>query len=161
MTSSITMISQQIVSVSPSLAAPLEPLTQCRNIAHLSLFYSYYFGSCSSELDELVPLPPSRGRSARYSNRLHDFSVSIPGCYKDVYLNSCFLARLDSGILCLQNAFRWPMIWMAWSLEFCSALWFSYCSCNSMPRSNCSFLHGVKPSYKKWLVIKRSKLWKC
>ena len=99
------MISQQIVCVSPSLAARLEPLTQCRNIARLSLFYSYYFGSCSSELDELVPLPPSRGRSARYSNRLHDFSVSIPGCYKDVYLNSCFLARLDSGILCLQNAF--------------------------------------------------------
>ena len=28
-----------------------------------------------------------------------------------------FLAQLDSGILCLQNAFLWPMILVALSLE--------------------------------------------
>ena len=28
------------------------------------------------------------GSSARYSDRLHDFSVTIPRCYKDVYINS-------------------------------------------------------------------------
>ena len=40
-----------------------------------------------------------------HSNRLHDFSVTIPRCYKDVYVSSFFsLAQLDSGILCLQNA---------------------------------------------------------
>ena len=37
-----------------------------------------------------VPLPFSRGRSTRYSDRLHDFSVTIPRCYKDVYVNSFF-----------------------------------------------------------------------
>ena len=78
------MISHQIVWVSPSLAAPLEPLTYHRNLASFSLFYKYYFGRCSSVLDELVPLPPSRGRSTRYSNKLHDFSVAISGCYKDI-----------------------------------------------------------------------------
>ena len=52
----------------------------------ISLFYSYYFGGCSSELAELVPRPYSRGRSARYSDRLHDFSVTIPRCNKDVYV---------------------------------------------------------------------------
>ena len=37
---------------------------------------------------ELVPFPSSRCRSTRYSDRLHDFSVTIPRCYKDVYINS-------------------------------------------------------------------------
>ena len=76
--------------VSPSLAASLEPLAYRRNVASLSLFYTYYFGRCSSELAKLVPLPFSRGRSTRYSERLHDFSVTIPICYKDVYVNSFF-----------------------------------------------------------------------
>ena len=76
--------------VGPSLAASLEPLAHRRNVASLSLFYRYYFGRCSSELAQLVPLPFSRGRSTRYSDRLHDFSVTIPRCYKDVYVNSFF-----------------------------------------------------------------------
>ena len=46
-------------TVGPSLAASLEPLAHRRNVARLSLFYSYYFGRCSSELAELVPLPYS------------------------------------------------------------------------------------------------------
>ena len=72
----------------PSLAASLEPLAPCRNVASLSLFYSYYFGSCSLELAQLVPHPFSQGRSTHYSNRLHYFSVTIRRCYKDV--NSFF-----------------------------------------------------------------------
>ena len=76
--------------VGPSLAASLEPLAHRRNVANLSLFYRYYFGRCSSELAQLVPLPFSRGRSTCYSDRLHDFSVTIPRCYKDVYVNSFF-----------------------------------------------------------------------
>ena len=64
--------------VGPSLAASLEPLAHRRNVASLSLFYRYYFGRCSSELAQLVPLPFSRGRCTRYSDRLHDFSVTIP-----------------------------------------------------------------------------------
>ena len=77
-------------TVGPSLAASLEPLAHRRNVASLSLFYRYYFGRCSSELAELVPLPYSRGRSTRYFDRLHDFSVTIPRCCKDVYVNSFF-----------------------------------------------------------------------
>ena len=76
--------------VSPSLADSLEPLVHRRNVASLSLFYRYYFGRCSSELPPLVPLLFSRGRSTCYSDRLHDFSVTIPTCYKDVYVNGSF-----------------------------------------------------------------------
>ena len=72
------------------LAASLEPLAHCRNVASLSLFYRYYFGRCSSELAQLVPLPFSRGRSTCYSDRMHDFSVTIPRCYKDIYVNRFF-----------------------------------------------------------------------
>ena len=78
--------------VGPSLADSLEPLAHHRNVASLSLFYRYYFGRCSSELAQLVPLPFSRGRSTRYSDRLHDFFVAIPRCYKDIYAN-CFFLR--------------------------------------------------------------------
>ena len=74
----------------PSLAASLEPLAHHRNVASLSLFYRYYFGRCSSELAQLVPLPFSQGRSTLYSDRLHDFPVTISRCYKDVYANSFF-----------------------------------------------------------------------
>ena len=44
-------------TVGPSLAASLESLAHRRNMASLSLFYRYYFGRCSSELAQLVPLP--------------------------------------------------------------------------------------------------------
>ena len=79
-------------TVGPSLAASLEPLAHRRNVANLSLFYRYYFGRFSSELAQLVPLPFSRGRCTLYSDRLHDFLVTIPRCYKDVYVNISFLA---------------------------------------------------------------------
>ena len=55
-------------TVGPSLAASLEPLAHRRNVASLSLFYRYYFGRCSSELAQVVPLPYSRRRSTRYSD---------------------------------------------------------------------------------------------
>ena len=77
-------------TVGPSLAASLETLSHRRNVASLSLFYRYYFGRCSSELAQLVPLSFSRGRSTRYSDRLDDLSVTIPRCYKNVYVNSVF-----------------------------------------------------------------------
>ena len=73
-----------------TVATSLEPLAHHQNVASLSLFYRYYFGRCSSELAQLVPLPFSRGRSTRYSDRLHDFTVTIPRCYQDVYVNSFF-----------------------------------------------------------------------
>ena len=61
-------------SVGLSFAASLEPLAHRRNIARISLSYGYYFGRCSFELVQMVPLPYSRGRSSRYSDRLHNFT---------------------------------------------------------------------------------------
>ena len=92
-------------TVGPSLAASLEPLAHRRNVASLSLFYRYYFGRCSSKLAQLVPLPFSWGRSTRYSYRLYDFSVTIPRCFKDVYVNSLFPHTVR-----LWNSFAYRML---------------------------------------------------
>ena len=69
--------------------------------SQLTFFYSYYFGRCSFELAQQVSLPYSRGRPTRHSERLHDFSVTIPRCYKDAYVSSFFLrtARLWNSLL--------------------------------------------------------------
>ena len=61
-----------------TLLSPRQALRQ--NLASLILFSKYYFDRCLSELAELVPLPHSCGRSTRYSDGLHDFSVTIPRC---------------------------------------------------------------------------------
>ena len=133
--------------VGPSLAASLEPLAHRQNVASLSLFYRYYFGRCSSELAQLVPLPFSWVRSTHYSDRLHDFSVAIPRYYKDVYVNSFFH----------HTARRWsslPIEWFPLTYNLngfnCSFLLkrFPVCffSCNSMPCSGCSALQWVNPN---------------
>ena len=67
-------------TVVPSLATSLQHLGHCENC----------FGRSSSELAQLVSLPYSQGRSTCYSDRLHDLSVTISRCYKDVYVNSFF-----------------------------------------------------------------------
>ena len=88
-------------TVGPSLAASLEPLAHRRNVASLSLFYRYYFGRCSSELAEMVPLPYSRGSLLVI---LIDYMIFLSP-FLDVTRMSMstvsFLAQLDSRILCL------------------------------------------------------------
>ena len=48
----------------------------------------------------MVRLPFSRGRSTGYSDRSHDFSVTIPIFYKNVFVNSFFphTARLWKSV---------------------------------------------------------------
>ena len=85
-------------TVGPSLATSLGHLADRGNVASLSLFYMYYFGRCSSELAQLVPLPYSRGWSTRYSDRLHCIIFLSP--FIDVtricLSSASFLAHLDS-----------------------------------------------------------------
>ena len=84
-------------TVGPSLA---EPLAHCQNVASLSVFYRCYFGRCSFELVELVPLPYFQGSSTHYSDGLHVFSVTMPRYYKDIYVKSLFpyTARLQNSM---------------------------------------------------------------
>ena len=81
-------------TVSPSFATSNEPLSHYQNVVSLSLFYRYCFGRCSSELDQLAPLPFSRVRSIRYSDRLNDFPVNIPNVARMSMSAVFFLAEL-------------------------------------------------------------------
>ena len=87
-------------TVGPFCAASLEPLAHHRHVANLSLFNRYYLVVITFNGAQLVPFPYSWGRSTRYSDSLHDFSVTISRCYKDVYVNSFFpsIARLWNSL---------------------------------------------------------------
>ena len=90
-------------TVRPSLAASLEPFAYRRNEAILSLSNRYYFGRCSSDLSQLVPLVREGGLLVI----LIDCMI-ILSSFLDVTRMSMstvsFLAQLHSGVLCLQNA---------------------------------------------------------
>ena len=93
-----------VQTVGPSFAAYLVPLAHRRNVSTLSLFYRYYFGRCSSEQAELVPLLYSRGRSTDTIVILIDCMIFL-SLFLDVTRTPMstvsFLAQLDTGILCL------------------------------------------------------------
>ena len=74
-------------TASPSLATSFESLAHHLN-AVFSCFYRFYFGGCLSELAELVPLTFSWGRPTCYSGRLDHFSITMPRCYKVIYITS-------------------------------------------------------------------------
>ena len=102
-------------TVGPSRATSLEPLAYHRNVASLSLFYRYYLVDVHLNWLNWFHFFFSRGSSTRYSDILHDFSVTMRRCYKDVnssfFMSTIsFLAQLDSGIICLQNDFLGPII---------------------------------------------------
>ena len=46
-----------------SIWLPLDPLSLCRKVASLSLFYLYYFGHCPDELAACIPPPVAQPHS--------------------------------------------------------------------------------------------------
>ena len=88
-------------TVGPSFATSLEPLAHHQNVASLSLFYRYYFGRCSSELAQLVPLPFSRGGLLVILIDCMIFLSPFLDVIRMSMSTVSFLAQLDSGSLCL------------------------------------------------------------
>ena len=87
-------------TVGPSLAVSLEPMAHRRNVASVSVFHRYYFGRCSSELTQLVPLPFSRGLLVILIDCMI-FVSSFLDVTRMTMSTVSFLAQLDSGILYL------------------------------------------------------------
>ena len=129
--------------VGRSLAVFLEPLGHRHNVANLSLSLMSYFGRCSSELAELIPLPHSSGRSTHYFNKLHDFSVTIPRFYQDVYVSNLYprTTRLLNSL----PAECFPLTYDLNGLR----------SGNSMSHSGCSVFHGVKPNQRNNIFLRK------
>ena len=134
----------------------LEQLAHRRKLASLSLFCSYLFGGCSSELAQLVPLPQSLDSYIRYSNRLHDFPVTIPRCYSFSSFSfitarvgnslpaECFPLTYALNFFYAQShqTSLFGLFIKSFPISFSSSP--SSFSCNSMPCSGCSALHEVK-----------------
>ena len=117
----------------------------------LKSFLQYYFGRCSPELAEMVPLPHSSGRSSRYPNRLHDFLV----IFLDVVVMSLptvsFYSQLGSGILhaeCFPLTYDLNIIFWFFlnSFPICFSSFPSCYSCYFMPCIGYSALHGMNPN---------------
>ena len=92
---------RDVKGVGPTLPASLEPRNYLRKVARISLFSWNFCGRCSSELAQLVSLPYFRDKSIRCSSFMFH---RTPRFYKDVYVNSFFLAQLDCGIPCRKNS---------------------------------------------------------
>ena len=100
-------------AVGPSIAASFDLLAHHRNVA-LSLLCWYYFSRSSSKLAQLVPFPYSHGRSTHYCDILLDFSVTIPRCYKEVYVNSFMSKTLEFfsyRIFSFEHWYKWLQVY--------------------------------------------------
>ena len=63
--------------IGQQLSGELQPLSVRRDVASLSLFYRYYFGRCSSALNECVPKPKVFSRSTRRASPLTCYHVDV------------------------------------------------------------------------------------
>ena len=85
-------------TVDPSLAASLEPLAHCQNVASLSILYKYYFGRSSSELAQLVLLKDVNVNS--FFLRTARLWKSLPiECFPLAYDINCFKSRTNRHLL--------------------------------------------------------------
>ena len=73
----------------PHLTSQLPSLKLRRGVASLSLFYRYYFGRCSEELNYCVPGPKNWGRYTRLAASSHEYCVEVCDPRIDRY-GSCF-----------------------------------------------------------------------
>ena len=89
------------MTVGPSLSASLESLAHRPNEASVSLFCRYYFGRCSSALDQLVHfLILDRGLLVTLIDCMIFLSPFLD--FTRMYMSTVFfLVKLVSGILCL------------------------------------------------------------
>ena len=60
----------------PNLTKSLQPLSHCRLVGDLSIFYRYFNGHCSQEIREIIPVPLRRVRITRSSTHSHPFQAS-------------------------------------------------------------------------------------
>ena len=80
-----------------SVAVSFENFGHCQNLASLNLSYRYYSGKCSFGLADLILVLYFCRES---TCQVAWFSVVIPRCYKDVYVNRSFpgTARLWNSL---------------------------------------------------------------
>ena len=117
----------------------------------------FIFGRNPNEMTKLVKTPYCRRKFTLYFDSLHDFSATIPKCYKDVSVSSfwfCTTALWNSlfgecfplfhGLNCFNyrvniDIFHVGALFISFSTHL-SSLHFSFCS-NSMPCLDQSYMY--------------------
>ena len=61
-----------------NLTKSLQPLSHCRLVGDLSIFYRYFHGHWSQEMWDIIPVPLRLVRTTRSSTHSHPFQVSLP-----------------------------------------------------------------------------------
>ena len=74
----------------PSLTSTLDPLSLCRKVASLSLFYRYHFGHCPDELAACIPPPMARPRSTRQATFAHNYCVELSNARINLFSDGFF-----------------------------------------------------------------------
>ncbi len=76
----------------PSLTNNLASLSHRRSVSCLSLYYRYYNGRCSNELSGCIPPPLvlTANRQSRFTDRSHQFAVTVPTCRTSLGKSSFF-----------------------------------------------------------------------
>ena len=92
-------------TVGPTFAASLEALGPRKNVAGLRLFYRYCYGRFSSELADRFQFFVLVGDPLVILRVCMSFLSPFLDVTRMSISTVSFLAQLDSGILCLQNAF--------------------------------------------------------
>ena len=81
-------VQKRVVSlVGCGLTSDCQALSHRRNVASLNLLYKYYYGKCSTELVNLVPLKHVTVRSTCFSEQMHH-TVNSPMCKTKFYQSS-------------------------------------------------------------------------
>ena len=62
----------------PNFAKSIQSLSQRRLVADLSIFYIYFYGHCSQEIRDIIPVPLRHVRTTRSSTYSRPFQVSLP-----------------------------------------------------------------------------------
>ena len=86
------------------LSSILQPLSDRRVVASLSLLYKYCHVRCSLELSSIVLHRHFSIRLIQFSESLHQYAVDIPRCKRNFY-HTGFCPR-TATLLSLQTAFR-------------------------------------------------------
>ena len=62
----------------PNATLSLQPLSHCRLVGDLSIFYIYFHGHYSQEIRDIIPVPLRRGKTTRCSTHSRPLQVSLP-----------------------------------------------------------------------------------
>lgn len=77
---------------SSNLTNNLQSLSHRRYVADLSIFYRFYHGHCSQEIQDIVPIPLERCRTTRSQSHAHPFQVTLSNC-RTLSHSSSFIPR--------------------------------------------------------------------